>query len=568
MTAWENELCRELSAARNGEKKAIMDRYQQLTGKSAAALYRIAGRCGMNTGRKRRQDAGRCGLTEDQLNYISGHVRLSARQRKDGTIMPVRLALEVAERNGVIKPGTISVSYLQDLLREKGINARAINAPAPHIRMRSLHPNHTHVADASICIQYYLKGSEGLKILDERQYYKNKPENFQKIKTRIIRYVLVDHYSGWLFVKYYAARGEKTLDFHDFLLSAWETKPREDLPFHGVPYNLLIDAGASNKSKTMMGFFKALEVELPAAMPHNPRRQGSAENAQRLVERFFESTLRMQPAATVEDLNGRALSWCAWWNGNQKNKHTRHGMTRSQCWLQIREEKLRRLPSRELLQWCFAAPEEDRTVAGDYSISYRSNLYDVRDIPDLIPNLSKVKVVLRPYLWPQVGVLFGGQEYQVNPIETVAGGFRADAAIINHEYKAMPETPTQRAAKRGDALAYGEEKSGTPFAGHTVFNPEDREDIAYIQRRGIHHPMEFKREDMGEVRCDVLTLMRRLREFMAVTPALNRMVRDQYGESLTQAEAERLLEIAERAGTLAAADLVAGDDGDRIKAVM
>ena len=62
------------------------------------------------------------------------------------------------------------------------MNKKQLNAPTPHTDMRSLHPNHVHLVDVSTCIQYYLDDG-GMKIMRQDEFYKNKFENFKKVKT-------------------------------------------------------------------------------------------------------------------------------------------------------------------------------------------------------------------------------------------------------------------------------------------------------------------------------------------------------------------------------------------------
>lgn len=570
---WEIEFTEQLMAASNGECRRVLDKYMQMTGKSAPTLYRIASRHGYASGRKQRCDAGACNVTDQQVAFVSALIQQSAREVK-GPIQDVREALEMAEDNGIIDPGQISVSRMQGLLRARGMNAAALRTPDPHIRMRSLHPNHVHVWDASICIQYYLRKGKGLRIMDERDFYKNKPDNFGKIKQKLIRYVLADHFSHCIYLKYYLARGESQDIAYDFITSAWAGDKHPKFPFRGVPFYLLMDAGAANISKAMRAFLERLEIGLPKSMPHNPRRQGSAEVTQNIVESKFESRLRFCPAHTVEDLNAWALDWCVWFNATRK--HSRHGKTRTECWLEAKEEQIRDLPEASYLQNLFAMPEVDRTVAGDYTISYDSRTYSVRHIEGVIPNLSKVKVIMRPHARPKIGVAFGDQEYLVEPIEMVAGGFRADAAVIGGEYKRMPDSIVQTAKKTGDNLAFGEErgKNSVPFEGLKVFGHQaDKVDRHYMPRKGT--PVTIRNsthlaESIRNKQIPVTTLFKKLISVQGmVAPDLNRAVRERYGKSISVTECDRLMDVARSNGVLTPADLAAATEtGETLQAVM
>ncbi|MBF0647190.1 hypothetical protein IR030_16730, partial [Desulfuromonas acetoxidans] len=338
-------------------------------------------------GRKKREDKGmlKSELSEYQIHFVSSLMQSTARQVK-GVIMTVKKALEIAIDNGVIEEGQISESRLQAILKERGMNKAALDSDTPSIRMKSNHPNHCHIFDASICIQYYLKKGKGLAILDERDFREKKPKNFAKIKQRLIRMVLVDHCSGTIFVKYYVAAGESQSITFDFLSSAWHGLGHDQFPFRGVPFFLLMDAGSANIAKGILAMLEALEIEIPKNMPHNPRRQGSAEGAQNIVERDFECTLHLEPAYTIDELNAWARDWMIHFNGSRI--HTRHKMTRTQCWLKITPEQLRECPSDEVLQLVYSEPEFERTVAQDNTITIDTVCYPLKHIPGIRPRVK------------------------------------------------------------------------------------------------------------------------------------------------------------------------------------
>lgn len=535
---WAHEMAQRLQRAVNGEKDRIIAEYQHLTGKSAATLYRIAGRHGFVSGRKTRRDAGKCTLTDDQLQFVSTLVQTTAREVK-GAILPVTEALDIAVDNGVIAPGQISADRLCTLLRERDMNGEALTAETPSIRMASLHPNHVHVFDASICIQYYLKRGKGLGFMDERDFREKKPANFAKIKDRIYRLILADHFSHYLFVRYYLAAGENARMTFDFLSSAWRGGFHDKAPFRGVPRFVLMDAGSANVAKGILQLLKQLEIELPENMPHNPRRQGSAECAQNIVETHFEARLRLEPATTIEEINTWVTDWLVHWNGTRI--HRRHGMNRTACWLTILADQLRDLPSDEIMRDLYAEPEATRTVAQDNTISFRSQTYRLKHIEGIRPG-KQVQVILRPYHWPDVAVVFNEAEYIVGPVGTLAGGFMAGAAVIGEQYKAQPDTPAMTARKINDNLAYGEErkKGDLPFGGTLQVMGHHAAKVAAtpMPRRGT--PIEVGR-DLAAKEIPIMELFKRLRAAgVTITPGLNTRLRAELGESVSVGRSDEI----------------------------
>ena len=138
------EMIDELNGADSGQRNSIVKRYSKMTGKSIQALYRIAGQNGYVSGRNRRRDRRGSGINKGQIMYVASLMHTSSREVK-GPIMDVETALSIAEDNNIIEPGSVSVSWMQSLLREYEISREALNTPRPSTRMRSLHPNHVHV---------------------------------------------------------------------------------------------------------------------------------------------------------------------------------------------------------------------------------------------------------------------------------------------------------------------------------------------------------------------------------------------------------------------------------------
>ncbi len=416
-----------------------------------------------------------------------------------------------------------------------------MKADSPHTPMQSLHPNHTHVFDSSVCIQYYLKNGK-LGIMDERDFYKNKPENFAKVKTRLLRYVLVDHFSGAFVFKYYNTTGETSDNLWDFLKWAWAGNHHEKVPFRGVPFILLMDTGAANKSHAIVEFLQRLGVTIPKGLPYNPRRQGACETTHTIIEEWFESGMRIQPGTSVEQINIWSLDMMAW---HQAFKvHTRHGMPRTQSWLSIKENQFRELPDEETLQDIYQNKQEPRTVSGSYTIDYKGMEYNIRHVPGIYKN-AKVNIIQKIYKKPLIDVEWEGVLYESSPIEMLSalqGGFRADAAIIGQTYKAQPETLTQQAVKRFDNMAYGEEKKkgAIPFEGMHIFGGlADQINVDFITKKGT--PIEVNRGVM-ETHISLMELLKRLSaEIGVITPKMNSDLRAKYENGIEIKEAEEVI---------------------------
>ncbi|MEA5113054.1 MAG: hypothetical protein VB050_03425 [Geobacteraceae bacterium] len=541
---WQREMVFELKEAQPCDRRAIVDSYRDRYGYSYEHMMRIARKHGFDSGRKTRSDKGASVITRDQLDTVGSVMRATRRENK-GIICPVENALVFCEDNGLIAPGMISVPTLQRKLRERQMNARQQNAPTPHTEMRSLHPNHVHCADVSTCIQYYLdKG--GISVMREDEFYKNKLENFRKIKTPLQRYIMTDHFSGFFFVKYYLADGETAENLFDFVCSAWEIKQDNRFPFRGAPLLLLADGGTRAKAKALgLSFWDGIGVDILTGTPGNSRRQGSVEVTHCIWEEWFETRLRIDPATSLEDLNRKAFGFCLWYNATKK--HTRHGFTRLSMWLNIRGDQLRELPSRAELQDLLNKPEEERTVVNN-RISFQGKEFNLRGFG--IPAGAKVTVIKNLYKW-RVGIVIIGFEnnrYEAREIERLPdelGGFSANSAIIGQEYKAQRETETQKAAKRMDEIAYGNKEPNrrkeTPFYGLNAFEgfADKCDNLATLPKRGT--PIEINRP-AAPVEYPIMELFKRLRDAgITITAAMNREFRAEFKGTVTAHDIETVI---------------------------
>lgn len=538
---WEQEMVDRLQKAVNGDKAKVIAIYERLTGLAPATLYARAKKHGFSSGRKSRADKGglKCGLTDEQIEYVAALIQTTARDNKGG-IMPVARAIEIAVDNRVIEKDQVSESHMQKILREREISKKHMREATPHTEMKSLHPNEVHLVDVSVCIQYYLSNGK-LKLMKEAEFYKNKPDNFKKVKTRLLRYLLVDHFSGAFHLKYYDTTGETANNLFDFLCEGWMPKEDNRLPFHGVPKFMLWDAGSAALSKPMQAMFERLGIKTPEGLPHNPRRQGAVETMHNVIEQWFESGLKIQPATSVEQLNSWAQDWMI--NFQSTRIHTRTKMPRTLCWLAIKAEELR-VTTLEVLQQLYARPAEERTVDGTRSISFMGKTYRLRHIAGVRPG-SKVMAILYPWQ-EQVGVMFNEVEYLVEPVTMLPasqGGFPADARHIGEEYGAQQETATQQAAKRFDNIAYGEDRKrgATPFAGTHVYgvHADKVANLGVIPRRST--PMELPRSSAPRMLSMGEFIKKVLKEKGRIEPATNREIKEIYGSSIAADEAERVL---------------------------
>lgn len=477
------EVARRLDTASHGERAVIVEAACQLYGWSKAKLYtRLRADVGWSSGRKSRSDKGSTSVPVASLEMLATAQRESVRANGK-QILFTPTGASVLAANEISLP--VSNGQLNRLMRARKLNvATQAQADAP-VRMRSLHPNHVHQVDPSLCVLYYMKGQQAM--MDADKFYKNKLDNYAKIKLKVWRYVLYDHTSGLLATRYYEAAGELTSTLFDFLMWSWGRQDGRE--FHGAPRILVWDKGSANKAAVIKSLLDALEVTAIEHAPGKARVKGGVECGNNIIECKFESRLKFEPVHSVEQLNAAALAWQNAFNADliprENNALRRRGMTptaRYDLWRKIRAEQLRILPPVEVCRPLLEGKEIVRKVRG-LAITFKhpaaalTRSYRVAGLDGICDG---DEVAVRPLLYGDCAIhvrvpRFDGADlvYRLDadalPDEN---GFPVLAPVWNESYKSNPDTAADKAGKRMDALAYpGEDaekqrqKQAAPFGG-------------------------------------------------------------------------------------------------------
>ena len=454
------------------KRREIVQRISGTYGCSVDTVYRHLKKAGWKSGRKKRNDSRCTSVDASALEALAALLRSGV--RKNGKhVMEIPTARQILESEGYMFG--VSNARLATLLRNQSLDIRAQKAPGPHVRLRSLHPNHVHLVDPSLCLIYYLPRG-GQRVIEDDEAYKNKPFLKGKSHLKVWRYVLTDHYSCSVCVKYYQAPGESMETLWDFLLYAWGPKSKPNYLFHGVPRVLYMDKGSANLGGGVKNGLSALRIQQITHTPGNPRAKGQVEKMNHLVEKLFESRLRTEPAGSIDQLNCWAEEWCANYNAGTLEGYDsilhRAGRYRRDIWNDIQPEELRELPaeSKDLL----LANPVSRRVGGDLRVSYRhpkmgqSASYAVGGFEGIHPGMD---VTVQPILMGDEGTilikwLYRDEEFssEVDPLPTYQGvGFDVDAPVIGENFKRHPDTVVDTASKRLDAQIGDQERPFSEF---------------------------------------------------------------------------------------------------------
>ena len=363
--------------------------------------------------------------------------------------------MDILEANNIlpVDPKTgelrkVSSSTINRRMKDLGLHMKQLSKGTPNQNLRSLHPNHTWQIDASVCVLFYLP--EKVHTVDETAVYKNKPENLEAFhKHKVIRYVVTDHYSGYIYVRY--SLGSEDKEGIIFTLIEAISKRSDHDPMHGVPKNIILDRGAGNKSDLVKSFCEKLGINLIYHEVGNPRAKGQVENANNLVERNFEGRLRFLEINSIEELQHQCDLWRSHYNAHFPLR--RAGKSRSILWTTIKSEELR-VCDRDVLFEIAYWKAVTRKIDNSFQISistkkFGKNTYDVSALnAHGIMKGDEVEILLNPFTAPNIVVskkMYDGKEISMefSPIIFDEAGFNVNAPIIGEEHSSFKKTKTE-----------------------------------------------------------------------------------------------------------------------------
>lgn len=499
------EVHKRAQAAGHGGKEAVYAAACQHLGLSRATLMRRLKEVSVKPERKRRADAGKMSLSLADAQRLSAQM-MEGYRANDKSIQAMRLSLQqLRARNplfaSVVDHETgetrqVSESACARALREYALHPEQLRRPEPVQQLASDHPNDVWQLDFSISTLYYVpgQGQSGVQDMAPSEFYKNKPENFEKIKRqRLLRGAITDHTSGSIFVLYLEG-GESMANMAELLLAAIAQRP--DHQMYGVPFHLMVDPG-SGAGGAFRNLLRRLQVKLIVNEAGNPRAKGQVENAHNIIETSFESGFKFTHVPDIAWINSKASTWMRWYNTTRM--HRRHGIARWAKWMEITQAQLRLVDAALARQLLTHAPETPK-VQPNLTVRFAGREWDLRDVPGVLIG-ERTEITYNPF---DVSVAYvvqhdaEGQELLIPVPEVKTGqhGFREGAAHIGREHKALPDTVALTNRKAVERLATGSETDeaaaaarkakALPFGGkHDPYkHHEDLPAATMLPRRG------------------------------------------------------------------------------------
>lgn len=497
--------------AGHGAKASVAERFAVQWQCSVQTVYRRVGPelkrlTGPTGARRRRCDAGKSAWTMAELDRVSCFL-LESRRQNSKQLADLPSALDTLRANGEIRGECIdaetgevrllSASSCAAALRENRLHPAQLTAPAPKVELVSEHPNQVWQIDPSLCVLYYLRNDDGVHVMPQDEFNKNKPRNLARIANeRVWRYVFTDHASGAFYVEYVLG-AESGENLCRSFINAIQRRGAAD-PLCGVPLIVMVDPGSANTGALFRNLCAALGVLVWVNQPGQPWAKGQVEKTNDIIERKFEFRVRFARPDNLAELNDAAWRWMR--NFNATAQHTRHRSSRYQAWMTIQPAQLRLAPSAaECLRLATHAPEM-RLVNSLLRISFRGHTYDVSGVPGVIVG-QKLTVTRNAFSQADgAQVLFTGEDgrdtwYTLEPLAKNDFGFTS-AGVRVGDYRPHADTPADTNRKRLERLAMDastdaeaaarRKAKATPFGGRIdpYKSINETAEIPHLPRRG------------------------------------------------------------------------------------
>jgi transposase InsO family protein len=554
------QLRNQLADASHGNRTELVKSAAAAMQCSVQTIFNRLRAVGYASGRKLRADHGDSALSTEHL--VKCAAILHARPRANGKqINTIKDVVSIAKANGLI-PEDVSYATVARNLRKHGLDIETMNRPDPHVDLKSEHPNHVWQIDASICVLYYLRGTNGLRAMDAKLFNERKPKALASVMSdRVLRYAVTDHTSGAMFCRYYMTAGEDQATLFEFLMDAMHV--REGDVMHGVPRMIVWDLGSANTSHAIKALFAGLGVDTWEHRRGNPRAKGQVEGAHNIIETQFEARLAFMQIASVEALNAELGKWLRKKNG--VDVHTRHEHTRWAMWQTIRQEELRLCPARSICEQLMLHKAETRQVQGNLMIEFKvrgfeSMHYSVAHIPTVRVG-DRVEVAINPYTQPNVFVSASDSEgkmrqWECKPEAINKYGFFVNANTIGQDYKQPTTTSTQANREQLNAIAWGTtdeeaiaklKRQGVPAFGGGLDAMADvnRTQVPqFLERKGTALNVSAPLVSVERARIDVVDILRALRAALdrPISPEENTHVRANYSAGCDPTELAAIIE--------------------------
>lgn len=366
------QIMAELDDLEHGNKSELVKQYADFYGTSEATVYRrvskLRSRIAPDSGRKTRSDAGvgRTVKSDTILEIRKLQLRTADPTRRDA-MAPAESIIAMAEANGLIPEGSLSVSTYNRRLREE-----LYSAPDPRIRFEPGHVNQIHYVDGSgsryLQVIRQLDNGDFLIGVHDPDPAKAHTAEYKGRKGLWLMGIVEGH-SRCRYIRYFASLGENTADTQYFLQEAW--KPNLAIPFGGLPDILQSDMSVFARNKMIQQFFAQdfINVAHSKTMPYKKEGQGKIENVWKTFKQSFEQPfLAMRESREtflLSELNDMVTNWLISQNAKA---HPVYGRPKAEIWREAMARQALRLPPEDFESLPFTYEERTLNAYADFQL--------------------------------------------------------------------------------------------------------------------------------------------------------------------------------------------------------
>lgn len=409
--------------------------------------------------RKPRSDKGKSKLSDDHALLVAREQLVTQRKKRGKLKSPLSHCKEDLDKMGALPP--VSISTVRRRLAELGYDPSHRDTDRPYIQLSDYGPGDVIEVDASQPVFWYLREKGGFKLNLAKEHYEYKPGK-QRLGA-LIRYLVVDHCTGAIWLHYAQAAGERATDF---ARSCWEAfaYKGDEFPFGGLPRLIYADPGAGLTAELFKSVWEPLGVQIKPHMPGHARATGSAEGSMPVGERFELSLMRRGLAEfdNVDDLNELAYEFCR--ERNETRYFARLKGTRFAAWRRwLVEHPATYPPAWDVIERMMTGRVHTRTIERGYLIRYNTRGYMLSSLMHYreCQKGQKIAFIENPYDPLEIYVLtHDGQRHLIRPEVLDEFGRPLSAPKLGVEFKSLPDDMATTARKRALALTPPPSPSG------------------------------------------------------------------------------------------------------------
>ncbi len=355
----DNKTAEALAAQRFQLLAPLMDPSQDAA-KALKLRTEIAGQAGLSERTLRRylaryQEGGFLGLAPLGKGKSAGMDTISSEVleqaillRREVPTRSVRQIIQILEWEGVIIPGTVKRSTLQEKLTDKGYSSRQMRL----------------YADSGVAARRFQKRSRNQLWHSDIKYGPYLPIGPDGKKEQVYLVTFIDDATRFvLHGAFYPTLDQRIV----------EDAFRQAVQKYGAPDSVYFDNGKQYRTKWMIRTCSKLGTKLLYAKPYSPEATGKVERFNRVVDSFLAESVLEKPK-TLEQLNGHFDVWLE--ECYQHKSHSALIDNKSPYSAYQSDSKLLRFMDSDVIRDAFLHAEE-RKVDKAGCISFMGRKYEV-----------------------------------------------------------------------------------------------------------------------------------------------------------------------------------------------